>query len=76
MGNPHDGALQLSVTDNGKGLTNPEQPRQTGQGGHGLGNMRARAQSIGGDLSWEDAKPGTRMLLSVPLRSAPLSQAA
>ncbi len=70
-----DGEINLSISDNGKGLQTSHQPRQAGQGGHGLNNMRARAQSIGGIIRWEDANPGTRMHLTVPTRSD-LSQAA
>lgn len=68
-------AINLSITDNGFGLKDADRARQAGQGGHGLNNMRARANSIGGELQWEDAKPGTRVRLTVPLRSA-LPQAA
>jgi|GEM_PF-845525 len=70
-----DGSLDLSIRDNGHGLTENDAPRQVGQGGHGLGNMSMRAQSIGGELAWEDARPGTCVRLRVPLRSD-LPQAA
>jgi len=70
-----DGTLDLSIRDNGHGLTEDDAPRQVGQGGHGLGNMSMRAQSIGGELAWEDARPGTCVRLRVPLRSD-LPQAA
>ncbi|WP_292043653.1 MULTISPECIES: sensor histidine kinase [unclassified Brevundimonas] len=70
-----DGTLDLSIRDNGHGLTENDAPRQVGQGGHGLGNMSMRAQSIGGELAWEDARPGTCVRLRVPLRSG-LPQAA
>lgn len=68
-------ALTLSISDNGYGLDSTATPRAAGQGGHGLNNMRARAKSIGGTLEWEDAHPGTRVRLTVPVRNT-LPQAA
>ena len=53
------GKVYVSVSDNGIGLTN-EHP------GHGLANMRRRAQSIGGTLDIASAATGTMITLSLP----------
>ena len=53
------GKVYVSVSDNGIGLTN-EHP------GHGLANMRRRAQAIGGTLDIASAATGTMITLSLP----------
>ncbi|MBI2514538.1 MAG: sensor histidine kinase [Opitutae bacterium] len=65
----HDaGALALAIADDGAGFS----LGQTGAGGHGLANMRARATAIGGTLQVESAPgKGTRVLLTLPVASAP-----
>lgn len=65
----HDaGALALAIADDGAGFA----PSQSGLGGHGLANMRARAAAIGGTLLVESAPgKGTRVLLTLPVASAP-----
>ncbi len=57
-----DGAVALAVQDNGAGFA-------AGAGnGHGLGNMRARAAALGGELRVESVPgSGTRVLLSLPV---------
>jgi len=58
-------ALRLCIEDNGRASTWP----QMAVGGHdGLGNMRRRAQALGGILEIQ-SKPGagTRLVLNVPL---------
>ncbi|MFZ5494997.1 MAG: sensor histidine kinase [Verrucomicrobiota bacterium] len=56
-----DDTVALSVQDDGVGFA--AERRQ----GHGLDNMRARAQSIGGDLQIESAPgKGTRVILTLP----------
>lgn len=70
-----DGRLELTITDNGRGLPAEDDARPAGQQGHGLANMRNRARSIAGDLMWEDAAPGTRVKIVLPIRPH-LSQAA
>ncbi|WP_415907526.1 sensor histidine kinase [Oleiharenicola sp. Vm1] len=64
----HDaGALALAIADDGAGFA----PDQTGAGGHGLANMRARAAALGGTLQVESAPgKGTRVLLTLPVASA------
>ncbi|MBX3735424.1 MAG: sensor histidine kinase [Candidatus Didemnitutus sp.] len=65
----HDaGALALAIADDGAGFA----ASQTGSGGHGLANMRARAAALGGTLHVESAPgKGTRVLLTLPLASPP-----
>ena len=56
--------LELRVQDDGAGIS-AEQGRVSG---HGLGNMRARAQSIGAALVIQHAQPhGTIVELSLPM---------
>ncbi len=57
-----DGALQLSIADNGTGFDCPDD-----ESGYGLRNMRDRARLLGGQLSI-DSPPnqGTHILLTVP----------
>jgi len=59
-----DGALLLTVEDNGKGL--PAAPPSDGQ--DGLASMRARIASLGGNLAIHSAPgTGTRLDFTVPL---------
>jgi signal transduction histidine kinase len=56
-----DDTVALSIQDDGVGFA------ADGRRGHGLDNMRARAQSIGGDLAVESAPgQGTRVILTLP----------
>lgn len=60
-----DSAVHLSIADDGRGF-DPWASR--GPGHHGLVNMRARAESLGGRLSVESrAGQGTRIMVEVPL---------
>jgi signal transduction histidine kinase len=65
-----DQAVCLLVQDNGAGYD----PAQRRPGGHGLGNMEARAERLGGSLRVE-SQPGvgTRIVLTLPVPSAPPS---
>jgi two-component system NarL family sensor kinase len=55
--------VRLSVRDNGCGF-NPKAARQTG---HGLANMAARAQKIGGRFTvMSKVNEGTRIVLDFP----------
>ena len=63
--NEHE--IALAVQDDGAGFT-PAAPRAGG--GHGLGNMQARAAALGGNLRVESAPgKGTRGLLTLPVAS-------
>jgi signal transduction histidine kinase len=62
----HDGAIRLTVSDNGVGF-DPDRPR--GPAHQGLINMRARAVAVGGDLVLESAPGGgTRIIVEVARR--------
>ncbi|MDD3180957.1 MAG: sensor histidine kinase [Opitutaceae bacterium] len=60
-----DNAIALAVQDDGKGFEG------TGNHGHGLANMQARTEILGGSLR-VDSTPGkgTRVLLTLPVASA------
>lgn len=63
-----DGLLRLTISDDGRGF-DPEAAREPGH--HGLVNMRARAESLGGRLSVESQPgQGARVLLELPLAAA------
>lgn len=65
-------SFALLVQDNGSGFT-PEAKHWTGpNSGHGLGNMQARAERLGGRLRWESqAGAGTRVILTLPIIGCP-----
>ena len=48
--------LLIEVCDDGKGLVGVV----TNRSGHGLANIRSRANLIGAQVSWRDARPGCR----------------
>lgn len=59
------GMLSVAVRDNGKGCG---ESGPVNSGGHGFGNMKDRAEAVGGSLSLSDAAPGTQVALVLPLR--------
>lgn len=62
---PGDGAVCLLVQDDGRGFD----PQRV-QLGHGLGNMRARAERIGGNVRLESTPgTGTRLIFTLPVAS-------
>jgi signal transduction histidine kinase len=63
-----NGILRLVICDDGRGF---EPSAIRGPAHHGLNNMRARAESLGGTLTM-DSRPagGTRVIFQVPLESA------
>jgi len=63
------GTVRLSVDDDGRGL--PVESASAG-GHHGLGNMRARAEALGGAFVASSASPGgTRIIVTVPPTGRP-----
>ncbi len=59
-----EGSLELTVRDNGRGFV----LARSGEAGNGLGNMRRRAEAMGGDLAIETAPgEGAMVRLTVPL---------
>lgn len=66
-----NGLLVLTVADNGLGFRTT---RGEGTGGLGLANLRARLESLYGArarMTIEDAQPGTRVTLALPIAAAP-----
>jgi signal transduction histidine kinase len=62
-----DGEIGLLVQDNGRGFD----PAAAAAAGHGLGNMRARAQRLGASVR-VDSRPGggTRVVVTLPVVSS------
>jgi len=59
-----DDVLEICINDNGKGFV----PAKAEDGGHGLRNMRQRAELLSGSLSMESTpEEGTTVRLRVPL---------
>jgi signal transduction histidine kinase len=62
--------VRIEVSDNGSGLKQPpsDQPAPADSTGHGLRNLRARADDRGGSLLIEPREPsGTTLVWSVPV---------
>ncbi|MGB1110794.1 MAG: sensor histidine kinase, partial [Gammaproteobacteria bacterium] len=57
----------VCVEDNGVGMKDRTASTPSG-GGRGLSNQQRRAKAIGADLRFEDAEPGVRVVLWLPLR--------
>ena len=55
--------LRLSIIDDGQGFDTSAQQRP---GHHGLTNMHARAESLGGSLAIESDDDGTRVVFEMP----------
>ena len=61
-----DHEVCLLVQDNGTGF----EASARRDGGHGLGNMRARAERLGASVRWQSQPgEGTRVVVTLPLRS-------
>lgn len=59
-----DGEVRMEITDDGRGLVS-ESPIERGH--NGIGNMRARAEALGGTFALESAPgAGTRIIVIVP----------
>jgi signal transduction histidine kinase/ligand-binding sensor domain-containing protein len=55
--------LVIEITDDGIGLSGAAPAHQTG---HGMANMRSRANLIGARVKWHDAAPGCRVEVRKP----------
>ena len=55
--------LRLSIIDDGRGFDAREGQRP---GHHGLTNMHARAESLGGSLTIDSSDTGTRVIFQMP----------
>lgn len=65
-----DGIVRLTIDDDGRGLAVGKVP---GGGHHGLANMRARAEALGGTFQVTSERAiGTRIIVSVPRNGRPL----
>jgi signal transduction histidine kinase len=63
-----DGALRLTFVDDGRGF-DPDVASERGH--HGMGNMRARTEALGGTFSVTSRSgAGTRIIITVPRRAA------
>lgn len=60
ISDPDDGAVSLTIRDNGKGMSEP------GPSGHGLRNMTSRASLIGVGIQIDSSSKGTRVNLMLP----------
>ncbi len=58
-----DGHLHLDVTDDGKGFD----VNDPGRLGFGITNIKLRTALLGGSVQWRATKPGTHVLIRVPL---------
>lgn len=58
------GDLRVRISDNGRGT---DAAANDALRGHGLGNMRSRATTLGARLAFLDEQPGTAVVLDVPM---------
>ncbi len=61
------GGALISVADDGHGFV-PEAERGNRPPGRGIGNMRRRAEAVGGSIAIDSGPRGTRITLALPLR--------
>lgn len=61
------GALVLSIRDNGRGLANKSTAPAGALAGMGLGNMQVRASRLGGTLEIQSGATGTTLMLRCPI---------
>ena len=67
-----DGTLQIELSDDGVGF---DPARGAPPGHHGLANMRARAEALGGTFSLRSGTSGTSIIVSVPLAAGASDEA-
>ena len=60
---PHDGSLELRITDNGRGF---DVAQARSRGHRGMTNMRGRAESLGGSFEVESGGKGTQVVFRLP----------
>jgi ligand-binding sensor domain-containing protein/signal transduction histidine kinase len=61
------GTIKILIEDNGRGID--ENPNAAGRKGHGMENMRRRAENFGGHFSISSAAgKGTKLVFTVPAR--------
>lgn len=58
----HDG-LRVAITDDGRGF---DATAEADRGHHGLANMRARTEALGGQFSVDSGTAGTRIIITLP----------
>jgi PAS domain S-box-containing protein len=66
-----DGAIELSIRDNGKGFD----PEQTASGHYGLSMMRERAEAVGAQLQIQ-SQPGRGTELTIRWKNGPTKEAS
>jgi light-regulated signal transduction histidine kinase (bacteriophytochrome) len=66
VGSAPNGAVQVAVADRGTGMKREERP-----GGFGSRLTRTLIAQIKGDIEVQDNRPGTRVVLTVPLPARP-----
>ncbi|MCJ8145738.1 ATP-binding protein [Acinetobacter sp. A3.8] len=63
-------SIQLTIKDNGQGVPASNHEIQDYQEGHGLQNMRTRAKSLGGNITYTNLFPGFSIYAELPLDGA------
>lgn len=71
-----DGAVCVSISDNGKGIPKNLETLQTGSYGIGIIGIMQRVEEHGGKLVLQNARPGTVVEVTIPVKSARKPQAA
>jgi signal transduction histidine kinase len=69
-----DGQVSIVVCDDGKGMADSTMKFRPGTVGIGLGGMSQRVKEFGGELRLRNANPGTRVEVTLPLKSGALRE--
>lgn len=64
-------ALEVTIADNGIGMPKDFDLARDGASGLGMRVIRSLARQIGAKVHFEDNKPGTRVIVTMPLTGAP-----